>query len=337
MRAWEICDEFGIGNLELVDRPEPEPGPGQVVVEVRACSLNARDLMVVDGVYDPDLPRPRVPFSDGAGEVVAVGEEVVRFAVGDRVTGIFMQGWVDGGFTPDKVATALGGPVDGMAAEKVVLDEGGLVAVPEHLSFAEAATLPCAAVTAWNALVARGGLKAGDTVLALGTGGVSVFALQIATMFGARTIITSSSDEKLPRALRMGASEGINYRENEDWDEGVLELTGGRGVDHVVEVGGPDTLGRSLNAVRAGGNIAVIGVLTGVAGDVPTLPILQKAVRVQGIFVGSRAMFEDMNRALSLNPSVRPIVDRDFRFEEAPDALRYLESGAHFGKIVMKF
>ena len=184
--------------------------------------------------------------------------------------------------------------------------------------------------------MARGGLKAGDTVLALGTGGVSVFALQIATMFGARTIITSSSDEKLPRALRMGASEGINYRENEDWDEGVLELTGGRGVDHVVEVGGPDTLGRSLNAVRAGGNIAVIGVLTGVAGDVPTLPILQKAVRVQGIFVGSRAMFEDMNRALSLNPSVRPVVDREFSFDEVPDALRYLESGAHFGKVVVK-
>lgn len=336
MRAWEIRDEFGIDNLELADRPEPEPGPGQVMLEVRACSLNARDLMVVGGLYDPDLPKPRVPLSDGAGEVVAVGEGVSRFSVGDRVAGIFMQGWTGGDFTFDKHATALGGPIDGMAAESIVLDQEGLVAIPEHLSFEEAATLPCAAVTAWNALVARGGLKAGDTVLIQGTGGVSVFALQIATMFGARTIITSSSDEKLSRALQMGASDGINYREDEGWDEGVLELTGGRGVDHVVEVGGPDTLGRSLNAVRAGGNVAVIGVLTGIAGNVPTLPILQKVIRVQGIFVGSRRIFEDMNRALSLNPSVRPVVDREFRFEEVPDALRHLEGGTRFGKIVVK-
>lgn len=335
MRAWEIRNEFSIDNLKLTDRPEPEPGPGQVVLEMRAYSLNARDLQVVEGFYDLNLTGPRIPFSDGAGEVVAVGEGVSRFSVGDRVAGIFMQGWVDGAFTPDKGATALGGPMDGMAAERVVLHEEGLVAVPEHLSFAEAATLPCAAVTAWNALVTRGGLKAGDTVLVQGTGGVSIFALQIANMFGARAIVTSSSDEKLARALKLGASDGINYRKNEDWDESVLELTEGRGVDHVVEVGGPDTLGKSLNATRTGGNVAVIGVLTGIAGNVPTLSILQKNVRVQGINVGSRRMFEDMNRALSLN-SVKPVVDREFPFEETQDALRHLKSASHFGKVVVR-
>jgi len=335
VRAWEIRNEFSIDNLKLTDRPEPEPGPGQVVLEMRAYSLNARDLQVVEGFYDLNLTGPRIPFSDGAGEVVAVGEGVSRFSVGDRVAGIFMQGWVDGEFTPDKGATALGGPMDGMAAERVVLHEEGLVAVPEHLSFAEAATLPCAAVTAWNALVTRGGLKAGDTVLVQGTGGVSIFALQIANMFGARAIVTSSSDEKLARALKLGASDGINYRKNEDWDESVLELTEGRGVDHVVEVGGPDTLGKSLNATRTGGNVAVIGVLTGIAGNVPTLSILQKNVRVQGINVGSRRMFEDMNRALSLN-SVKPVVDREFPFEETQDALRHLKSASHFGKVVVR-
>lgn len=337
MKAWQIGDEFGIENLELAERPAPKPVPGQVVVEMRACSLNARDLQVIGGFYDLDMTEPRILFSDGAGEVVAVGEGVNRFAVGDRVVGAFMQGWVDGDFTPEKVTTALGGPVDGVAAEKVVLHEEGLVAVPDHLSFEEAATLPCAAVTAWNALVVRGGLKAGDTVLVQGTGGVSIFALQIANMLGGRAIITSSSNEKLSRALKLGASDGINYREHEDWDARVLELTGGRGVDHVVEVGGPDTLGRSLNAVRAGGNVAVIGVLTGVAGNVPTVSILQKAVRVQGVNVGSRRMFEDLNRALSLNPSVRPVVDRGFPFEEVPDALRHLQSAAHFGKVVVTF
>lgn len=335
MRAWEIRNEFSIDNLKLTDRPEPEPGPGQVVLEMRAYSLNARDLQVVEGFYDLNLTGPRIPFSDGAGEVVAVGEGVSRFSVGDRVAGIFMQGWVDGEFTPDKGATALGGPMDGMAAERVVLHEEGVVAVPEYLSFAEAATLPCAAVTAWNALVTRGGLKAGDTVLVQGTGGVSIFALQIANMFGARAIVTSSSDEKLARALKLGASDGINYRKNEDWDASVLELTEGRGVDHVVEVGGPDTLGKSLNAIRMGGNVTVIGVLTGIAGNVPTLSILQKNVRVQGINVGSRRMFEDMNRAFSLN-SVKPVVDREFPFEETQDALRHLKSASHFGKVVVR-
>ncbi len=247
-----------------------------------------------------------------------------------------MQGWISGEITPAAAATALGGAIDGMLSEKVVLSEEGLVRIPEHLSFEEASTLPCAAVTAWNGLVEKGGLKAGETVLVQGTGGVSLFALQFAKMFGARAIATSSSDEKLERALTLGASDGINYKKNPGWDERALELTGGRGVDHVVEVGGPDTLNGSLSAVRMGGGIYMIGVLTGISGEVNTALILRKSVRVQGIYVGSRAMFEAMNRAISLN-ELRPVIDRAFSFEEVPDALRHMESGAHFGKIVVRF
>ena len=336
MRAWEIRGDFGIENLALVERPEPEPGPGEVVVEVRACSLNYRDLQVVRGQYGSGVPLSRVPFSDGAGEVVAVGEGVTRFAEGDRVAGIFMQGWISGEITPEAVATARGGAIDGMLSERVVLSGEGLVRVPDHLSFEEASTLPCAAVTAWNGLVEKGGLKAGETVLVQGTGGVSLFALQFANMFGARAIATSSSDEKLERALALGASDGINYKRTPDWDARVLELTGGRGVDHVVEVGGPGTLDGSLSAVRVGGGIYMIGVLTGTRGEVNTALILRKSVRVQGIYVGSRAMFEAMNRAISLS-EMRPIIDRAFPFEEVPEALRHMQSGAHFGKIVVRF
>jgi len=335
MKAWGIQGDFGIENLNSVEKDEPEPGFGEVVVGVRACSLNFRDYQVVMGQYDPKMPLPRVPFSDGAGEVLAVGDGVGKFSVGDRVAGAFMQNWIAGDVSPDAAASALGGAIDGMLSEKVVLAEHGLVRVPDHLSFEEAATLPCAAVTAWNGLVEKGGLKAGDTVLALGTGGVSVFALQIANMFGARTIVTSSSDEKLGRARSLGASDGVNYSENPDWEKRVLELTDGRGVDHVVEVGGPDTLTKSLAAVRMGGNIAMIGVLTGAKGEIPTAAILRKSVRVQGIYVGSREMFENMNRAISLH-EMRPVVDRTFPFEESREALRHMEGASHFGKITIQ-
>lgn len=335
MKAWRIEDDFGIENLNFVERDEREPGFGEVVVGLRACSLNFRDFQVVMGLYDPKMPLPRVPFSDGAGEVLAVGDGVGKFAVGDRVAGIFMRDWVAGDVSPEAAASALGGAVDGMLSEKVVLPEHGLVHVPNHLSFEEAATLPCAAVTAWNGLVEKGGLKAGDTVLALGTGGVSVFALQFARMFGAKAIVTSSSDEKLERARSLGASDGVNYSEDPDWEKKVLELTDGRGVDHVVEVGGPDTLAKSLGAVRMGGNIAMIGVLTGAKGEIPTAAILRKSVRVQGIYVGSREMFENMNRAISLH-EMRPVVDRTFPFEEAREALRHMEGASHFGKIAIQ-
>ncbi|MGI8649311.1 MAG: zinc-dependent alcohol dehydrogenase family protein [Rubrobacter sp.] len=335
MKTWELQDDFGIGNLKLVEKPDPEPNPGEVVVAVKACSLNFRDYQVVRGQYDPKMPLPRVPFSDGAGEVVAVGEGVSRFEVGDRVTSIFMRDWVGGAIEPHHAATALGGAIDGMLSEKVVLPEHGLTLIPDHLSYAEASTLPCAAVTAWNGLVTKGGLKAGDTVLALGTGGVSIFALQIGKMFGAKAIITSSSDEKLKRARELGADATINYKNNPDWEKEVLSLTDGRGVDHVVEVGGPETFGRSLAAVRMGGNVAMIGVLTGVKGEVPTAAILRKSVRVQGIYVGSREMFEAMNRAISLH-EMRPVVDVTFPFEEVPDALNHMGGASHFGKIVVE-
>lgn len=334
MRTWELQGDFGIENLNAVEKPDPEPGFYDVVVQVKATSLNFRDYQVVRGKYDPNMPLPRVPFSDGAGEVVAVGEGVTRFAVGDRVSSIFMRDWVGGQIQPHHAASALGGAIDGMLSGKVALPEHGLTPVPDHLSYEEAATLPCAAVTAWNGLVTQGGLKAGDTVLALGTGGVSIFALQFAKMFGAKVIITSSSDEKLARARELGADETINYKSNPDWEQEVLELTGGRGVDHVVEVGGPGTFAKSLQAVRMGGNIAMIGVLTGAAGEVPTAAILRKSVRVQGIYVGSREMFETMNRAISLH-EMHPVVDITFPADEVQDALRHMGDAGHFGKIVV--
>jgi len=333
MRVWQISS-FGIDSLEFAERPTPEPGPGQVVVKIHAISLNFRDLLMVKGLYNPKLKLPRIPCSDGAGEVIALGPGVSQWKPGDRVAGIFMQNWQDGPPTPAKVRGALGGDIDGTLAEFVVFNENGLVPIPDHLSYQEAATLPCAAVTAWHALVAEGGVKAGDAVLTQGTGGVSLFALQFARLAGARVLITSSSDAKLERAQRLGASDGINYKTTPDWEERVRERTGGTGVDHVIELGGAGTLGKSLRAVRTGGRISLIGVLAG-GGQVNPMPILMKNVRVQGIYVGSREKFEAMNRAVALH-QLRPVVDRVFPFAEAPAALRHLESGAHFGKVCIR-
>ena len=334
MRAYRIHDFAGLEAFRREELPTPKPGPGQVLVRIHATSLNYRDLLVAKGLYSRNLPLPLVPLSDGAGEVVEVGPGVTRVKPGDRVAPIFMQAWIEGGPTEEKAKSALGGAIDGVLAEFVVLGQDRLVPVPDHLSFEEAATLPCAAVTAWHALFGEGSIKPGDTVLVQGTGGVSLFALQFARMAGARVIATSSSDEKLERVRELGASDGINYKTTPDWDRRARELTGGRGVDHVVEVGGAGTLPRSLNAVRMGGRISQIGILSG-AGEVNPIPILMKNVHVQGIFVGSRAMFEDMNRAIGLN-QLRPVVDRVFDFDEARDALRHMESGGHFGKIVIR-
>jgi NADPH:quinone reductase-like Zn-dependent oxidoreductase len=281
-----------------------------VVLKMRAWSLNFRDLMIAKGQYNPKLRMPAVPLSDGVGEVVQIGPGVSRVKVGDRVAGAFMPKWIAGAITDAAGRSALGGGgPDGMLAEKVVINEEGVVHVPEHLSDTEGATLPCAAVTAWHALLGEGSLKAGDTVLVQGTGGVSIFALQLAVINGARVIVTSSSDEKLARALKLGASDGINYKTTPKWDERVRELTGGAGVDYIVEVGG--------------------------AGQVNPLPILMRNIRVQGIFVGSREMFEAMNRAISLH-KLRPVVDRVFPFKEAVEAFRYMETAAHFGKVAIQ-
>ena len=335
MKVYEIRDRFGLDALQVAERPQPQPGPQEVLLKVRAASLNYRDLLVVKGLYNPKMPLPRVPVSDAAGEVVGVGPGVTRVKTGQRVAGIFMQKWLCGELTEAKARSALGGDIDGLLAEYAVLHEDGVVTVPDHLSDEEAATLPCAAVTAWHGLVAEGQVRAGDSVLAQGTGGVSLFALQFARLSGARVIITSSRDDKLKRALGMGAADGVNYKTTPEWGERVRELTAGRGVDHVVEVGGAGTLGQSLRAVRMGGRISLIGVLSGATGQVNPLPVLMKNVRVQGIFVGSREMFEAMNRAIALH-RMRPVVDRVFPFAGAPAAFRYLESQAHFGKIVIR-
>lgn len=335
MQVYEI-QAFGFESIKLVERPEPSLGPGQVLLKMRAWSLNYRDLMIAKGQYNPKLRMPAVPLSDGVGEVVKIGEGVSRVKVGDRVAGAFMPKWISGEINEAKARSALGGGgPDGMLAELVAIDAEGVVHVPDHLSDEEGATLPCAAVTAWHALVGEGRLKAGDTVLVQGTGGVSIFALQLARLQGARVIATSSRDEKLARAIALGASDGINYSTTPKWDERARELTAGAGVDYVVEVGGAGTLAQSMRAVKSGGQISLIGVLTGGAGQVNPLPILMKNIRVQGIFVGSREMFEDMNRAIALH-RLKPAVDRVFPFADAVAAYRYMESAAHFGKVVIR-
>ncbi len=332
MKTYEVQPGFGFENLKIVERPEPKPGPGQVLVNQRAWSLNYRDLLVVTGAYNPRMKLPLVPLSDGAGEVADIGPGVTRFKPGDRVAGCFMQRWSSGVLTEEKAKSALGGALDGVLAEQGVLLEDGLVPIPDGLSFEEAATLPCAALTAWHALIDSGRVKAGDTVLVQGTGGVSLFALQFAKLHGAKVLITSSSDEKLAHAKKLGADVGINYKTTPEWGKKALELTSG--VDHVVEVGGGGTLGESLRCVRHGGHVAMIGILSGTAGANP-VPILMKAIRVQGIFVGHREMFEAMNRAIALH-QLKPVIDRVFPFEQAVEALKHMQSASHFGKIVIK-
>lgn len=334
MRAYEI-QRFGLDGLALVDRPDPEPGPGQVLVAVQACSLNYRDLLMAKGAYNPRQPLPLVPLSDGVGRVEAVGPDVNRVAVGDRVAGIFAQGWLAGGFSPQARSTTLGGPLDGMLAERVVLSAEGVVPVPAHLSAEQAACLPCAGVTAFNALFEKGRLRAGQSVLLLGTGGVSIFALQLAKAAGARCIITSSSDEKLERARDLGADEGINYRSQPEWDKRVRALTDGRGVDVVVEVGGADTLPKSISAVAFDGRVALIGVLAGVKSALPVTSILMKQARLLGVLVGSREMFEALNRTIQMH-GIEPVVDRVVPFDQAPGAFAAMERAEHFGKIAIQ-
>ena len=332
MRAWEIVSADGVDALTLADRPVPQPGPGQLRVRIRASSINYRDLLTVESPAARNLPYPRVPNSDGAGEVTAVGEGVMRFKPGDRVASCFFQRWNDGGITPDGMASALGGALDGVLAEEVVLAEDGAVAVPEGLDYRQAATLPCAALTAWHALVEKGRVKAGETVLLLGTGGVSIFALQFAVMHGARAIVVSSSDAKRKRVEALGAWRTVNYREDPEWHRAVRGLTGGAGVDHVIEVGGAGTFERSVEATRVGGHVALIGVLTG--GAVNPVAVMRKSLTVNGIYVGSRTMFEAMNRALAA-AGTQPVIDRTYPFGDARAAFRDMRAAGHFGKLVI--
>ena len=335
MRVYRFPTTSSLEMLALADEPAPSPGPGEVRVRMRAASLNYRDLMVAEGRYARGAaPSNLVPLSDGAGEVVALGPGVTRIAVGERVAGTFFQGWLGGEMDPSDHSRALGGSIDGVLAEEKIFAADGLVPIPAHLSFEEAATLPCAALTAWNALFAARPLLPGETVLTLGTGGVSVFAAQFAHAAGARVIATSSSDAKLEKMRALGAAAGVNYRTHPEWEKEVWELTGRRGADHVVEVGGAGTLARSIASARLGGAVHLIGVLTG-GGEIDPALILRRSVTLRGVFVGSRQMFEAMNRMIDLH-RLRPVIDRVFPFAEAKDAYRHLKAAGHVGKIVIR-
>ncbi len=340
MYAYRIT-RFGVDHLERLELPMLQIAPGMVLIKVHAVSLNYRDLMMVKGLYNPKMALPRIPCSDGAGEVAAIGEGVDRVRAGDRVCGIFMQRWLDGPPTMEKSKAALGGDVDGMLTEYVLLDQDGVVPFPEHLSYEEAATLPCAGLTAWNALHHAGepphAARLGETIVIQGTGGVSIFALQFAKLVGARVIGTSSSDEKLARAYALGLDAGCNYKVHPEWSGWVSEVTGGQGADRIIEVGGAGTFGQSLRATRVGGMIAQIGVLSGAATSEPLAltPILHKQLRVQGIYVGSRAMFEEMNAVIA-KAGLHPVIDRVFGIDLVREAFLHMQSASHFGKIVIR-
>ena len=334
MKKYEFS-QFALDHLEQKTVEPPAPGPGEILLEVNALSLNYRDLLVVTGAYNPRLNLPATPVSDGSGVVAAVGEGVTGVQPGDRVMSHFVSGWIDGPFRGEYVGTTLGVPGAGLAAEQVVLPATAVVPVPEGYDHAEASTLPIAALTAWNALVVEGRLQAGQTVLTLGTGGVSIFALQFARAMGARVILTSSSDEKLERAAALGAHHTINYAREPRWEKEVLGITGRTGVDVVVENGGIQTLGQSLRAARAGGTIAMLGALTGLQGEVNIAPLVMNRLHVAGILVGSREAFMDMVRFIE-SSGIRPVISDRFAFDRLPEALGHMQGGKHFGKIVVE-
>ena len=331
MRAWELQDDWGIEHLRLVDNPAPTARPGQIVVGMGAASLNYRDLMTVQG-KSPGVKLPLIPFSDGAGEVIQVGDGVTRVAEGDRVCPMFFQSWIDGGPTAERRSKALGGPLPGVLQEEMLLDAEGVAHFPAHLSLSEAATLPCAALTAWRALVVEGELRPHDTVLLQGTGGVATFALMFAKVLGARAIVISSSDKKLEQARARGADDLINYRSTPEWERAVMELTDGVGVDHILELGGKESINRSLKAARVGGKVMIIGVLSGFSQEIAMRSIYGKNLRLIGLSVGSRAHFEDMSRTIAQH-GLRPVIDTTLPFDAVPDGLRRMEAGAHVGKI----
>ncbi len=332
MKSYRL-NSFGLDGLRLEESIPAEPGPGQIGVAIKAVSLNYRDLLMVTGLYDKNLAMPMTPCSDGAGEVIAVGPGVTQHKIGDRVVGGFMQGWVSGPYDREKSKTALGGALPGTLATQVIWEANASVPIPEYMTFEEAATLPCAAVTAWNALFEDRPIRPGETVLVQGTGGVSIFALQLAHAAGAKVIVTSSSDEKLARAKALGAWETINYRSVPQWGADARRMTGG-GVDCVVEVGGAGTLKQSLDAVRFEGRINLIGVLSGAVGEIPTTMILHKAAHLRGIYVGSVEMLRSLVMALETN-SIRPQIGSKFDFEHVHEAMQLMESAGHFGKIVI--
>jgi|AGTN01.2.fsa_nt_gi NADPH:quinone reductase and related Zn-dependent oxidoreductases len=334
--AYELTD-FNLESIRETKRTTQPLGPNDVLIRMKAASLNYRDLLVASGRYNKGLKLPKIPVSDGAGEVVEIGESVSKFKPGDRVSPNFFSEWIMGPIAGSFVKSDLGGTVDGVLREFAVFNEKSLVRIPDYLTFEEAATLPCAAVTAWNGLIEQGQLKAGESVLVMGTGGVSIFALQFAKMSGAEVIATSSSDEKLERLKKLGANHVINYKKNPDWEKEVVKITCGRGVDHVVEVGGAGTLDKSTTSVKFGGHISLIGVLANPEAQSSsyTISILMKAIKMQGVFVGSVEMYERMNAAISVH-KLRPVIDQMFQVRDIVEALKYQQSGSHFGKIVVQ-
>jgi NADPH:quinone reductase-like Zn-dependent oxidoreductase len=334
LKVVEISGEFGVDSLRVADRDDPAPGPGQILLKMKAASLNYRDWLTVTGRYNPRQPLPLIPCSDGVGEIAHVGAGVERFAVGDRVMPIFAQRWIDGKPDRDKLRSTLGGPLDGVLAESMVVDAEAVVRVPDHLSDVEAACLPCAGVTAWSALVVHGGLAMGERVLVQGSGGVSIFALQIARALGAEVFAISGRDERLVSMREMGAAGTVNYKSVPEWGREIRELSGG-GVDVVVDVGGGATLPQSLAAVRMGGRICQVGNLGGGTVELNLISLLMSQVRLQGLMVGDRDAFEALAAAMSKH-DIRPRVDRIFEWTRAGEALEYLASGEHFGKVCLE-
>ncbi|TNE57803.1 MAG: NAD(P)-dependent alcohol dehydrogenase [Alphaproteobacteria bacterium] len=336
MKVFELQDFGGTDSLKMVERDQPKPGYGQIVIMMKAASLNYRDLITVGGGYGRSVQTPLVPLSDGCGEVIEVGEGVTRFQVGDRVAPCFFTDWVSGPVTLEGLISSLGGGRDGVAQELMVLDQHGAVRVPDYLSDLEAATLPCAALTAWRGLMVEGGLKAGERVLLLGTGGVSIFGLQIAKAAGAEVIITSSSDEKLARAKKLGADHTINYREHHAWSQEVRKIVGLDGIDHVLEVGGVGTLKQSMMCMKPGGHVSLIGVVAGDDDKFRLGAAVAGNLKLQAISVGSRAQFEDMNKAFALH-QIKPVIDKVYSFDDLPKALEDMRGASHFGKIAIEF
>jgi len=336
MNVFQIQDDWGMEHLKLATRPDPRPGPGQVLLRMKAASLNYRDLVVpMRGYGSHTGTLPLIPLSDGVGEVIEAGPDLTRVKRGDRVCPLFSQGWLSGEPSMERLGQSLGGPLDGTMAEYMVLAEAGVVKVPAHLSDEQAASLPCAALTAWSALVTCDNIGPGSRVLVQGTGGVALFALQFAKLRGAQVTIISSSDEKIARAKALGADAAINYVKTPEWYKATRDLTGGRGYDHILELGGEKTLPQSLRCIRPGGTLSMIGVLSGGMLSAPLGLVVTRQVRLQGITVGNRDGFEAMMRAIDQH-KIQPMTDKVFAFEDLKEAMAYLKSGAHFGKVCIR-
>lgn len=331
MKAWQIINKFGLENLKQVDLLSPPLKDDEIRVSIKACSLNYRDLMVINGVYNPQQKLPLVPLSDASGIVTEVGSEVKNFKVSDKVASCFFADHITSEQNNPQTS-ALGSPLDGVLRQEAIFKASGLVKIPDYLSYAQASTLPCAALTAFNALFNQTNLKPGDTILVMGSGGVSLFALQFAKVLGLNTIVISSSDEKLSICKNLGAKYLINYSKNPDWDKQVLDITNNKGVELVVEVAGASTINQSIKVTKRGGSIALIGILSGVEASINLIPILMNSINIRGIFVGTKIMFEQMNRVLNYS-NIMPQIDKEFSFDEAKEAFLYLSSQKHCGKI----